>query len=154
MARTFTLGLATRRAPCSSWLRSPWRTYETVVRNRYDGSTSPTDPHWAVAANAESRDSVATDAQGYVTSVTTTRGATTVTQTMTYDGTGHRKVLRVTNGSWTDSLVFINDTIQYPLDLPDFGGKWTEVRYLAAGPVDSLRYPTGGTSTRLFTNFS
>lgn len=120
-----------------------------TARYSYDASTSPADPHWAVAANSESRDSVTTDAKGSVQSIVSKPGSLSFTSTMTYDHAGNRKLLRVSNGTWTDSLVFENDSISAPWELPDFGGDWTRIRYTIDGLVDTLRYPTGTSTTRL-----
>jgi RHS repeat-associated protein len=115
----------------------------------YDASVSPADPHWAVGVSSDSRDSVTTDNQGRPVSIRTTRGSQTYTSTMTYDAFGNRKQLTVTNGTWTDSLQFEVDSLMYPFELPDFSGNWTVVRYGADQQVDTLRFPTGSSTTHL-----
>ncbi len=120
-----------------------------TARFTYDGSTSPVNPHWGVAVNSVSRDSVTTDAKGNVISIVSKRGSLTFTSTMSYDPAGNRKLLAVTNGTWADTLVFGNDSIQYPWELPDFGGKLTEVHYTMDQLLDTLVYPTGTSTTHL-----
>lgn len=68
---------------------------------------------------------------------------------MSYDPAGNRKLLAITNGTWADTLVFGNDSIQYRWELLDFGGKLTEVHYTMDQLLDTLVYPTGTSTTHL-----
>lgn len=107
----------------------------------YDAISTPSPTHWAVAANAESRDSVNTDALGRVASSTANRSGIVAVLSNTYDTqNGSRRFMRVTTGGVTDSLIFGIDSLRALIQVPDFGNQHSNIGYTTAGLLQTISY--------------
>ena len=112
----------------------------------FDAVSAPSSAHWNVGASTESRDSVATDAQGRQTTTDITRGSLTFRLTSFFNAQGDRiklKVAKPSSGTWADSLEFGTDEFSWPFLRPDFGGGFTTLKYSSQRLIDTIRFNSG-----------
>jgi RHS repeat-associated protein len=109
----------------------------------YDAITTPAATHWTVAANAESRDSVNTDGLGRLTSASASRGGVASTIVNGYH-LGDRSFTIITTGNSVDTLVFGNDSVHFPYQVPSFGHNYAHLTYTTSGLLQYMEFANGG----------
>jgi RHS repeat-associated protein len=105
------------------------------------------DERWTVVRNAESTDTLYTDASGRPTRASTERGSLKLSLESTYTLESLRNELIVSGPSWTHSVGYGYDEMLRLDYLRDRRGTATGIRYNRVQLPDTVTLPTGSTAT-------